>query len=188
MIAFGPVPSRRLGRSLGINHIPPKVCTYACVYCQLGRTIKMQVERGTFYEPEDILKDVRDKVEKSREVGEAIDYLSFVPDGEPTLDVNLGREIELLKPLGIKIAVITNGSTFVARGCAEGSDASGLGLPENRFHAIASRVRKELEERSISVVGAIGYEPEIFQPGLEGRPVRRDRMETDIGGILDQLL
>jgi wyosine [tRNA(Phe)-imidazoG37] synthetase (radical SAM superfamily) len=112
MIAFGPVPSRRLGRSLGINNIPPKVCTYSCVYCQLGRTLKMQVERSAFYEPEEILKDVRDKVEKSREAGEAIDYLTFVPDGEPTLDVNLGREIELLKPLGIKIAVITNGSTI----------------------------------------------------------------------------
>ncbi|RLC79936.1 MAG: radical SAM protein [Chloroflexi bacterium] len=110
MIAFGPVPSRRLGRSLGINNIPPKICTYSCVYCQLGRTIKMQVERRAFYEPEKILQGVRDKVEKAREVGESIDYLTFVPDGEPTLDVNLGREIELLKPLGIKIAVITNSS------------------------------------------------------------------------------
>jgi len=110
MIAFGPVPSRRLGRSLGINNIPPKICTYACVYCQLGRTIKMQVERDSFYEPEEILQNVRDKVEKAREAGETIDYLTFVPDGEPTLDLNLGRVIELLWPLGIKIAVISNGS------------------------------------------------------------------------------
>jgi wyosine [tRNA(Phe)-imidazoG37] synthetase (radical SAM superfamily) len=110
MIAFGPVPSRRLGRSLGINNIPPKVCTYSCVYCQLGRTRKMQVDRRAFYQPEKILKDVDGKVESAREVGESIDYLTFVPDGEPTLDVNLGREIDLLKPLGIKIAVITNAS------------------------------------------------------------------------------
>jgi len=110
VIAFGPVPSRRLGRSLGINNIPPKVCTYSCVYCQLGRTIKMQVERRAFYEPEEIWRDVQHKVEKAKEVGESVDHLTFVPDGEPTLDVNLGREIELLKPLGIKIAVITNGS------------------------------------------------------------------------------
>jgi wyosine [tRNA(Phe)-imidazoG37] synthetase (radical SAM superfamily) len=110
MIAFGPIPSRRLGRSLGINNIPPKICTYACVYCQLGRTIKMQTERQSFYEPEEILQDVRDKVEKTRKAGESIDYLTFVPDGEPTLDINLGREIELLRPLGIKIAVITNSS------------------------------------------------------------------------------
>ncbi len=110
MIAFGPVPSRRLGRSLGINNIPPKICTYSCVYCQLGRTIKMQIKRHAFYEPEKVLQDVHDKVEKVRETGERIDYLTFVPDGEPTLDVNLGREIELLRPLGIKIAVISNGS------------------------------------------------------------------------------
>jgi len=110
MIAFGPVPSRRLGRSLGINNIPPKICTYSCIYCQLGRTIKMQVEREGFYEPEQILDSVRDKVERARESEESIDYLTFVPDGEPTLDVNLGCEIELLEPLGLKTAVITNGS------------------------------------------------------------------------------
>ena len=108
--AFGPVPSRRLGRSLGINNIPPKICTYACVYCQLGRTLKMQVDRQGFYEPEEVVQAVRDKVKKVIELGESIDYLTFVPDGEPTLDQNLGLEIERLKPLGIKIAVITNGS------------------------------------------------------------------------------
>jgi len=110
MIAFGPVPSRRLGRSLGINNIPPKICSFACVYCQLGRTLKMQVERRAFYEPENVLRDVLDKVEKAIESGESIDYLTFVPDGEPTLDVNLGREIDLLAPLDIKRAVISNSS------------------------------------------------------------------------------
>ena len=49
MIAYGPVPSRRLGRSLGINNIPPKTCTYACVYCQVGRTTEMVTERREFY-------------------------------------------------------------------------------------------------------------------------------------------
>jgi wyosine [tRNA(Phe)-imidazoG37] synthetase (radical SAM superfamily) len=110
MIAFGPVPSRRLGRSLGINNIPPKVCTYSCVYCQLGRTMKMQIGRCAFYETDKIMTAVQDKIERAREVGEPIDYLTFVPDGEPTLDVHLGREIELLRPLGIKVAVITNAS------------------------------------------------------------------------------
>jgi len=110
MIAFGPIPSRRLGRSLGVNNIPPKVCTYSCVYCQLGRTIKMQVARRPFYEPEEVARAVQEKVELAREAGEPVDYLTFVPDGEPTLDSNLGREIALLKPLGIPIAVITNGS------------------------------------------------------------------------------
>ena len=110
MIAFGPVPSRRLGQSLGINNIPPKACSYSCVYCQIGRTSKMPIDRHSFYKPTRILRDTENKVKRARRLGEPIDYLTFVPDGEPTLDVNLGQEIELLKPLGIKIAVITNSS------------------------------------------------------------------------------
>jgi wyosine [tRNA(Phe)-imidazoG37] synthetase (radical SAM superfamily) len=110
MISFGPVPSRRLGRSLGINNIPPKICTYSCVYCQVGKTVEMQVERSQFYDPEEVYRDLITRVEKTQKRGESIDYLTFVPDGEPTLDINLGRTIKLLKPLGFKIAVITNGS------------------------------------------------------------------------------
>jgi wyosine [tRNA(Phe)-imidazoG37] synthetase (radical SAM superfamily) len=68
----------------------------------------MPIDRRTFYAPDEVLQDVRDKVEKSHEAGEPIDYLTFVPDGEPTLDANLGREIDLLTPLGIPIAVISN--------------------------------------------------------------------------------
>ena len=114
MIAYGPVPSRRLGQSLGINNIPPKVCTYSCVYCQVGRTIDMQAERSAFYEPDDILKEVESSVQKAVDAGERIDYLTFVPDGEPTLDLHLGREIEMLQHLERKIAVITN-SSLIAR-------------------------------------------------------------------------
>lgn len=109
-MTFGPVPSRRLGRSLGINNIPPKICTYACVYCQLGRTLTMQTERTDFHDPDLIFEEVRNRIKEVRTAGGSIDYLSFVPDGEPTLDLNLGRDIELLRPLGIRIAVITNAS------------------------------------------------------------------------------
>ncbi len=110
MISFGPVPSRRLGRSLGINNIPPKRCTYSCAYCQVGKTVKMQVDRSHFYDPEEIFMDVKTKAEAAQKRDESVDYLTFVPDGEPTLDVNLGLTIELLKSLRLKIAVITNGS------------------------------------------------------------------------------
>jgi wyosine [tRNA(Phe)-imidazoG37] synthetase (radical SAM superfamily) len=109
-ITFGPVPSRRLGRSLGINNIPPKVCSYSCIYCQVGRTDRKQISRQTFYDPATIVEEVQQKIEKAGTVGEAIDFLTFVPDGEPTLDENLGRTIDLLKPLGVPIAVISNGS------------------------------------------------------------------------------
>ncbi len=110
MIAFGPVPSRRLGQSLGINHIPPKVCSYSCLYCQVGRTDRLQVARRAFYEPEEVRRAVDAKINQARAGGEKIDYLTLVPDGEPTLDANLGRMIALLRPLGLPIAVISNGS------------------------------------------------------------------------------
>jgi wyosine [tRNA(Phe)-imidazoG37] synthetase (radical SAM superfamily) len=110
MIAFGPVPSRRLGRSIGINHIPPKTCSYSCVYCQVGRTSRLRTARRAFYAEDNIVADVARKVNGAQAANERVDYLTFVPDGEPTLDISLGRVIERLKPLGIKIAVISNGS------------------------------------------------------------------------------
>jgi len=109
-IAFGPIPSRRLGRSLGINNIPPKICSYSCVYCQIGATDSMSIQRKEYFSPEEIYLEISEKVKQLQNDGERIDYLTFVPDGEPTLDINLGKTIELLKPLGIKIAVITNSS------------------------------------------------------------------------------
>ena len=109
-IVFGPIPSRRLARSLGVNHIPPKVCSYSCVYCQIGLTNSMSVERKAFYPIDEIVNEVFERVNQLKSSDEKIDYISFVPDGEPTLDINLGSLIQRLKPLGIKIAVITNSS------------------------------------------------------------------------------
>lgn len=110
LLVFGPVPSRRLGRSLGVNNIPPKICSYSCVYCQLGRTVKYSAARAGYYRPDEIFELVRTRVERALSNGEKIDYITFVPDGEPTLDANLGAEIELVKTLGFKTAVITNSS------------------------------------------------------------------------------
>ncbi|MFP4624113.1 MAG: radical SAM protein [Gemmatimonadota bacterium] len=109
-IAFGPVPSRRLGRSLGINHVQPKACSYSCCYCQVGRTPRLRAQRDTFYSPAEVVARVRERVASLVAAGEEVDYLTFVPDGEPTLDVHLGEEIRALRSLGIPIAVITNGS------------------------------------------------------------------------------
>jgi len=109
-LAFGPVPSRRLGKSLGINNIPAKTCSYSCVYCQLGRTINMTTDRQAFYKPEDIFREVKRKVDEASSRNERVDYLTFVPDGEPTLDINLGKEISILKQIEIPVAVITNAS------------------------------------------------------------------------------
>jgi len=110
MITFGPVPSRRLGRSLGINNIPPKACSYACVYCQVGQTRAPETTPRAFYSPEAILRSVTERLDTLARRGERVDWLTFVPDGEPTLDASLGATLDLLRPLGIPLAVISNAS------------------------------------------------------------------------------
>ena len=107
-IAFGPIPSRRLGRSLGVNHIPAKVCSYACRYCQVGPTTEMRIEPRPFFTPEQIRASVATHLQRLQADGQGADYLSFVPDGEPTLDSRLGKSIAALREFGIPIAVITN--------------------------------------------------------------------------------
>jgi len=107
---FGPVPSRRLGQSLGIGNVPAKTCSYSCVYCQVGPTPATKIEPRAFWSPTIVIDAVGRHVQTLRGRGERVDYLTFVPDGEPTLDMHLGEEIDGLRPLGIPIAVISNGS------------------------------------------------------------------------------
>jgi wyosine [tRNA(Phe)-imidazoG37] synthetase (radical SAM superfamily) len=109
-IVFGPVPSRRLGRSLGINNIPPKHCSYSCIYCQVGPTAAPEIVPRAFYAPEEIFRQVSRRLETARAQGEVVDYLTFVPDGEPTLDRHLAEAIDALKPLGLPVAAISNAS------------------------------------------------------------------------------
>lgn len=109
-LIFGPVPSRRLGRSLGINNIPPKTCSYSCIYCQVGKTSNCVADRRAFYKPVDILREVKRKIKDAASKNEGIDYLTFVSDGEPTLDIHLGEEIVNLKKTKKQVAVITNSS------------------------------------------------------------------------------
>lgn len=104
---FGPVPSRRLGESLGISPIPEKTCNYSCVYCQLGRTNKRTIERGEFFPLEKILEEF-DSIE---DVDSKCDVITIVGEGEPTLYSRLGDLIiELQLRTEKPIAVITNGA------------------------------------------------------------------------------
>ena len=110
MITFGPVPSRRLGKSLGINNITfPKTCSCGCIYCQVGKTINKTIKRGDFFKPEIIYENVEKHIDHLSK-DNFPDYLTFVSNGEPTLDINLGKSIRLLKGIGIPVAVITNAS------------------------------------------------------------------------------
>ena len=120
MLVYGPVLSRRLGCSLGLNNIPYKYCSYSCIYCHVGLTTKMQVEPVVLYRPEALLQESKSRIEKVRAGDHTVDYISFVPDGEPTLDQNLGTLIPLLKQeLCYPVAVITNGSLLWRQEVAE---------------------------------------------------------------------
>lgn len=104
---FGPVPSRRLGMSLGINNVPYKTCTYSCVYCQLGRTTNLIVERKPYSVPERVVDEIGSIVDTQAR----IDYITFVPDGEPTLDKNLGLTAAMIRDrMDLPLALLTNGS------------------------------------------------------------------------------
>jgi wyosine [tRNA(Phe)-imidazoG37] synthetase (radical SAM superfamily) len=119
MISFGPVQSRRLGKSLGINNIiSPKVCSYSCIYCQVGNTMKKSISRETFFTPENIFAKVYKHIQQLNKDNYP-DYLTFVSNGEPTLDINLGKAILLLKKLGIPVAVITNASLLMLESVRE---------------------------------------------------------------------
>jgi len=109
MNIFGPVISRRLGRSLGVDVVPFKVCTYDCVYCQLGPTTSKSVERGEFVPLETLVAELRQRLDEGLEA----DYITLAGSGEPTLYSRLGELIAAIKTMtSIPVAIITNGSLF----------------------------------------------------------------------------
>lgn len=102
---FGPVPSRRLGRSLGIDVVPYKTCSYNCIYCQVGVTTNLTVERREWVPLDAVLHELKEKL--SREP----DYVTISGSGEPTLYSRLGELIAGIKGMtDVPVAVLTNGS------------------------------------------------------------------------------
>lgn len=105
---YGPVPSRRLGRSLGIDLVPHKVCTYDCIYCQIGKTTEKTLERKEYVPVKEIMEEVEGFL---KEEAASIDHLSLTGSGEPTLHSRIRSVIEGIKGItSIPVAVITNGS------------------------------------------------------------------------------
>jgi len=106
---YGPVPSRRLGISLGVSPIPKKTCNYSCIYCQLGRTDHMTNTRKMFFPVEDILAEFDEFLESKVK----FDVVTIVGEGEPTLYLGIGELIrEIQKRTDKPVAVITNGALF----------------------------------------------------------------------------
>ena len=103
---FGPVPSRRLGLSLGVDLIPPKTCSYDCLYCQIGKTTCKVTEPSAYVPGEAVIAELDETLARVKP-----DYVTFSGSGEPTLHVELGRIIANVKGrTGVKVAVLTNGS------------------------------------------------------------------------------
>jgi wyosine [tRNA(Phe)-imidazoG37] synthetase (radical SAM superfamily) len=125
---FGPVPSRRLGQSLGIDTIPLKTCNWNCVYCQLGRTIPLTNKRREYFPRDEILSEVRQAL-AAHMPGE-IDWVTFVGSGEPTLHLGLGWLIgEVKKLTHLPVAVITNGALLYTPEVRAGLAAADAVLP-----------------------------------------------------------
>lgn len=123
---YGPVPSRRLGLSLGISPIPKKTCSYSCIYCQLGRTDKMTNNRKDYYPINDILYEVESYLVKDINY----DVITIVGEGEPTLYSSLFELIISLKNISDKpIAVITNGSLLYNKDVEKALMSADIVLP-----------------------------------------------------------
>ena len=123
---YGPVPSRRMGISLGVSPIPQKVCNYSCIYCQLGRTRQMGNKREAFYPITDVLDEVADYLKGKP----PMDVITIVGEGEPTLYSSLGELILGLKNLTDKpVAVITNGALMSDREVRDELGNASLILP-----------------------------------------------------------
>jgi len=104
---YGPVPSRRLGRSLGIDVVPAKICTLDCVYCQIGRTTEKSTIRRDFFDVRAVLDELQSKLAAGIEA----DYITIGGSGEPTLNSQLGCLIDGIRAItSVPVAIITNGT------------------------------------------------------------------------------
>ena len=121
MHIYGPVPSRRLGFSLGVDILPFNTCSLDCIYCQLGTTDKKTLRRKKYSDVETILGQIKNVIASEKR----IDYITFSGSGEPTLNVFLGKLIrEIKKITSIPVAVITNSTLLSQKNVREISPIS----------------------------------------------------------------
>jgi wyosine [tRNA(Phe)-imidazoG37] synthetase (radical SAM superfamily) len=155
---FGPVPSRRLGQSLGIDTIPLKTCNWNCVYCQLGRSTPLINQRSEYIPATKILSQT--KIALAAHSRDEIDWITFVGSGEPTLHAGIGGLIQEVKKMtDIPVAVITNGSLL-----------------------FSPTVRKELMEADAVLPSLDAGTPELYKK--INRPHPEIPYETFIEGLI----
>ncbi len=152
---YGPVPSRRLGISLGVDIIPFKTCSYDCIYCQLGRTTDQTLERRSYVTISSLINQLKEVLE----LNEDINYITFSGSGEPTLNQDIGEMIRKVKELThIPVAVLTNGSLLWDE-----------------------RVRKDLSNADLVVPSLDAVSEEVFH--RVNRPASGLSIEKILGGL-----
>jgi wyosine [tRNA(Phe)-imidazoG37] synthetase (radical SAM superfamily) len=155
---FGPVPSRRLGRSLGVDLVPYKTCTFDCIYCDLGRTTRKTVSRQSYAPPEEIQGELELHLSV---LDKKPDYITLSGSGEPTLNTDIGEIIERIKEItSIPVAVLTNSSL--------------LSLKE---------VRRDLLEAEVILPSLDAITSALF--GYINRPHASLRIEEIISGLTE---
>ena len=123
---FGPVLSRRLGFSLGVDLVPFKTCSLDCIYCQAGKTTHKTIERKSYVSLESVIPELKDALKQSQK----IDYITLSGSGEPTLNLDLGRIITAIKKItDIPVAVLTNGTLLHLESVRDGLMAADLVVP-----------------------------------------------------------
>jgi len=190
---YGPVPSRRLGYSLGVDILPFKTCSLDCIYCQLGPTQRKTVRRKKYYDADVILG----QIQKAVASGQRIDYITFSGSGEPTLNVFIGQLIrELKKTTKIPIAVLTNSTLLSNRTVRQALAAADLIVPSldavspDIFERI-NRPHASLNIREI-IQGLIQFRREfsgkiwlevLFVKGINDSPSHLEKLKKIISRI-----
>ncbi len=138
-VVYGPVPSRRLGRSLGVDLVPYKICSYDCIYCQIGRTPSPTIERKAYVGADKVVNDVLERL--SERVSP--DYITLGGSGEPTLNSDIGEIIKRIKlSTDIPVTVLTNGSMLMFDAVRAELQAADVVLPS--FDACTGEMFKRI--------------------------------------------
>jgi wyosine [tRNA(Phe)-imidazoG37] synthetase (radical SAM superfamily) len=136
---YGPVPSRRLGFSLGVDLVPYKTCSLDCIYCQLGKTTQKSIERKLFTRKENVLGEVKEVLNKKQR----IDYITFSGSGEPTLNSDIGGLIREIKAVtSVPVAVLTNGTLLFMEDVQRDLLGADLVLPS--LDAVSQRIFRSI--------------------------------------------
>jgi wyosine [tRNA(Phe)-imidazoG37] synthetase (radical SAM superfamily) len=155
---YGPVPSRRLGRSLGIDLVPHKICTYDCIYCQIGKTTQKTFLRKAYLPAKKVLEELESFLEEDES---SMDHFSLSGSGEPTLHAKIGFIIKEIKAItSIPLAVITNGSLLYEE-----------------------EVRKDLSQADVILPSLDAVSPEVFEK--INRPPQGFSIQKVIEGLID---